>query len=61
MVGGFVLALPANATVKLRPGNVFEALQSCCLVFYNVFLAWPALGLQDRLGVSCVQGHASQP
>ena len=40
-----MLALPANATVKLRPGNVFEALQSCCLVFCNVFLVWFAPGL----------------
>ena len=40
-----MLALPANAIVKLRPGNVFEALQSCCLAFCNVLLVWLAPGL----------------
>ena len=40
-----MLALPAKAIVKLRPGNVFEALQSCCLAFCNVLLVWLAPGL----------------
>ena len=45
MIGGFVLALPAKAIVKLRPGNVFEAFQSCCLAFCNVLLVWLAPGM----------------
>ena len=40
-----MLALPAKAIVKLRPGSVFEALQSCCLAFCNVLLVWLAPGL----------------
>ena len=40
-----MLALPADAIVKLRPGNVFEALQSCYLAFCNVLLVWLAPGL----------------
>ena len=39
------MALPAKAIVKLRPGSVFEALQSCCLAFCNVLLVWLAPGL----------------
>ena len=40
-----MLALPAKAIVKLRPGSVFEALQSCCLAFCNVLLVWLAPGV----------------